>query len=245
MARGGAAFARAVNSAHAKRDADMIEIRDLEFVYPDSDFRLSIPDLSVTAGSTAAFIGPSGSGKTTLLNLIAGILLPGSGSVQTDGTIVTDLSDRDRRAFRVSHVGLVFQEFELLEYLTVLDNILLPYRINPALRLRPDVEQRAVSLAERVGIADKLGRLPRRLSQGERQRVAVCRAVLTDPPLLLTDEPTGNLDPLNREKVLDILFDYVHESSTTLVSVTHDQEILRRFGEVVDFRSFHAFAQSS
>ncbi len=222
----------------------MIGIRDLEFAYTDSDFRLRIAELSVAASTTTAFIGPSGSGKTTLLNLIAGILLPDSGMVETNGTVVTDLSERERRAFRVEGVGLVFQEFELLEYLTVLDNILLPYRINSTLRLEPAVRERAAALAERVGIADKLNRLPRRLSQGERQRVAVCRAVLTDPPLLLTDEPTGNLDPVNREKVLDILFDYVHESGTTLVSVTHDHEILERFSEVVDFRSFHAFGPS-
>ena len=178
-------------------------------------------------------------------SLIAGILLPDRGTVETNGAVVTGLSDRERRAFRVEGVGLVFQEFELLEYLTVLDNILLPYRINPVLRLEPDVRDRAAGLAERVGIADKLDRLPRRLSQGERQRAAVCRAVLTDPPLLLTDEPTGNLDPVNREKVLDILFDYVHESGTTLVSVTHDHEILERFEDVVDFRSFHAFGPSA
>jgi putative ABC transport system ATP-binding protein len=223
----------------------VIGIRDLEFAYTDSDFRLRIAELSVAPATTTAFIGPSGSGKTTLLNLIAGILLPDRGTVETNGTVVTELSDRERRAFRIEGVGLVFQEFELLEYLSVLDNILLPYRINPALRLEPDVRQRAADLAERVGIADKLGRLPRQLSQGERQRVAVCRAVLTDPPLLLTDEPTGNLDPVNREKVLDILFDYVHESGTTLVSVTHDHEILGRFETVVDFRSFHAFGPSA
>ncbi len=223
----------------------MIEIRDLEFAYADSDFRLRIAELSVAPATTTAFIGPSGSGKTTLLNLIAGILLPDRGTVETNGTVVTGLSDRERRAFRVEGVGLVFQEFELLEYLSVLDNILLPYRINPVLRLEPDVRDRAASLAERVGIVDKLDRLPRRLSQGERQRAAVCRAVLTDPPLLLTDEPTGNLDPVNREKVLDILFDYVHESGTTLVSVTHDHEILERFENVVDFRSFHAFGPSA
>lgn len=218
----------------------MIRIEELLFTYPDSDFRLSVAELCVRTGTTNAFVGASGSGKTTLLNLIAGILLPTSGRVETDGTVITGLSDRERRAFRVSRVGLVFQEFELLEYLTVLDNILLPYRINAALCLEEAVTRRAVSLAERVGIADKLGRYPKHLSQGERQRVAVCRAVLPDPPLLLTDEPTGNLDPVNREKVLDILFDYVHDSGTTLVSVTHDHEILARFENVVDFRTFHS-----
>ncbi len=218
----------------------MIRIQNLEFRYGDGpdDFRLEIPDLAVDAGTTTAFIGPSGSGKTTLLNLIAGIVLPARGRVETGGVEVSALADPQRRRFRVSSIGLVFQEFELLEYLTVLENILLPYRIHPALVLDAGVRERARALADRVGVGDKLTRYPRRLSQGERQRVAVCRAVLTGPPLLLTDEPTGNLDPANRERVLDILFDYVEESGTTLVSVTHDHEILARFQRVVDFREF-------
>lgn len=222
----------------------MIQIEALRFHYGDGDFRLRIPELAVDAGTTTAFIGPSGSGKTTLLNLIAGIISPETGRVETNGVEVSVMSDEERRRFRITTVGLVFQEFELLEYLTVLDNILLPYRIHPALTLDSSVRERARTLAERVGISDKLDRHPRRLSQGERQRVAVCRAVLTDPPLLLTDEPTGNLDPVNRERVLDILFDYVTDSGTTLVSVTHDHEILSRFGRVVDFRDFHAFGEA-
>jgi putative ABC transport system ATP-binding protein len=222
----------------------MIQIEALRFHYGEGDFALRIPELTVDAGTTTAFIGPSGSGKTTLLNLIAGIIRPETGRVETSGVEVSVMSDEERRRFRITTVGLVFQEFELLEYLTVLDNILLPYRIHSALTLDSNVRERAGTLAERVGISDKLDRHPRRLSQGERQRVAVCRAVLTDPPLLLTDEPTGNLDPVNRERVLDILFDYVTDSGTTLVSVTHDHEILSRFGRVVDFRDFHAFGEA-
>jgi len=222
----------------------MIRIDGLRFRYGEGDFQLRIPELIVESGTTTAFIGPSGSGKTTLLNLIAGIIRPETGRVETRNVEVSALPDSERRRFRVTTVGLVFQEFELLEYLSVLDNILLPYRIHAALNLDATVRERAGALAERVGISDKLDRPPRRLSQGERQRVAVCRAVLTDPPLLLTDEPTGNLDPLNRERVLDILFDYVRESGTTLVSVTHDHEILPRFGRVVDFRDFHSFGET-
>lgn len=222
----------------------MIRIEGLGFDYGEGEFQLSIPKLEVKSGSTTAFIGPSGSGKTTLLNLIAGIIRADSGRVETCGVEVSALSDEECRRFRITTVGLVFQEFELLEYLTVLDNILLPYRIHSALSLDSSVRQRAGALAERVGISDKLDRQPRRLSQGERQRVAVCRAVLTGPPLLLTDEPTGNLDPLNRERVLDILFDYVKESGTTLVSVTHDHGILPRFDRVVDFREFHSFGDA-
>jgi putative ABC transport system ATP-binding protein len=218
----------------------LIAIRDLRFAYEGTPFRLEVPVLDVAARSTTAFVGPSGSGKTTLLHLAAGILLPSEGRIAVDGTEITSLSERARRAFRVREVGLVFQEFELLEYLSILDNILLPFRAHPDLRLDASIVDRARGLADRVGIGDKLDRRPRHLSQGERQRTAVCRAVLTDPPLLLTDEPTGNLDPVNREKVLDILFDYVHEAGTTLVAVTHDAEILPRFGRVVDFRDFHA-----
>jgi putative ABC transport system ATP-binding protein len=109
----------------------VVSISELEFRYREGDFRLVIPELAVGRDTTAAFIGPSGSGKTTLLNLIAGIALPQAGRVVTEGVEVTALPDSERRGFRIARVGLVFQEFELLEYLSVLDNILLPYRINP------------------------------------------------------------------------------------------------------------------
>ena len=213
----------------------MIRIRDLDFRYGGGDFRLRIPELDVERGATAAFIGPSGSGKTTLLNLIAGIAVPAAGHVQTDGVEVASLSDEARRSFRITRVGLVFQEFELLEYLTVLDNILLPYRINATLRLGRETRERAADLAERLGIADKLGRHSRNLSQGERQRVAVCRAVLPEPALVLADEPTGNLDPANADRVREILFDYASRRQATLLAVTHDHRILERFGRVIDF----------
>jgi ABC-type lipoprotein export system ATPase subunit len=183
----------------------MIELENLEFRYGEGDFRLRIRELTVDRGSKVAVVGPSGSGKTTFLHLVAGISLPRAGRVTTGGIELTALDDAARRAFRIRHIGLVFQEFELLEYLNVLDNILLPYRIDPVLRLDLEVRERAVRLAERVGIADKLGRFAHRLSQGEKQRVAVCRALLVEPELLLADEPTGNLDPANKGRVLDIL----------------------------------------
>ncbi len=217
-----------------------VRITNLEFRYGEGDFRLRIPALEVPTGSTMAFIGPSGSGKTTLLHLIAGIEVPQAGRVETQGVDVGGLSDAARREFRIRQVGLVFQEFELLEYLSVLDNILLPYRINPALRLVPDVRCRAEVVADQVGIADKLGRFPSRLSQGERQRVAICRAILPEPPLLLADEPTGNLDPASKDRVLDYVSDYAHRSGATFITVTHDRELLGRFEKVVDFKQFHA-----
>jgi putative ABC transport system ATP-binding protein len=216
----------------------MIRISQLEFRYRVGDFALRVPELSVERGSTVAIIGPSGSGKTTLLHLMAGIAVPGSGRISIDGTGLSELGGTARRDFRIRTIGLVFQEFELLEYLTVLDNILLPYRISPALSLDRQVRQRAVTLAGRVGIGDKVGRLARRLSHGERQRAAICRAVLPAPKILLADEPTGNLDPSNKDRVLDIFFEYARETDTTLITVTHDRDLLDRFDRVVDFKVF-------
>ncbi len=218
----------------------MIAVENLAFSYGQNDFRLRVPELVIEQGAKVALVGPSGSGKTTLLNLMAGITLPLAGRVVTDEVEVSSLSDAARRDFRIRHIGLVFQEFELLDHLTVLDNILLAYRINAALQLDRLVRERAALLAREVGIGDKLCRYVRRLSQGERQRVAVCRALLPEPPLLLCDEPTGNLDPANKQHVLDILVAYVERTGATMVAVTHDHEILPRFDTVVDFRQFHA-----
>jgi ABC-type lipoprotein export system ATPase subunit len=218
----------------------MIQVSGLEFRYKEGEFVLQVPELTVAQGDAAAVIGPSGSGKTTLLHLLAGIAIPQSGRVVTDGAELTAMDDAGRRDFRVQHIGLVFQEFELLEHLNVLDNILLPYRINHRLPLETSVRERAIELAHRVGIGDQLGRLVNRLSQGERQRAAVCRALVTEPALLLADEPTGNLDPGNKDRVLDILFDYAARTGATLVTVTHDHDLLDRFARVIDFRQFHA-----
>ncbi len=217
----------------------MIHITNLEFQYHQSEFRLRVPEMSVPAGASVAVVGPSGSGKTTLLNLVAGILATSAGRVMTNSVDLGALSKTARRDFRIRHVGLVFQEFELLEHLNVLDNILLPCRITPAVQLRSEHRDRAAHLARDLGIDDKLNRYVRKLSQGERQRVALCRALLLEPPLLLCDEPTGNLDPTSKEHVLDILFAYVRRNGTTLLTVTHDHALLPRFDETIDFQQFH------
>ena len=220
----------------------MIQISNMKFSYPSGGFHLEVEKLQVKAGESVAVIGASGIGKTTLLNLISGVIVPDDGEVVTNDFKVSHLDDVKRRNFRVQHIGMIFQEFELLEYLNVLDNILLPYRISPALKLESSNLKQAEALANMVGIADKLKRPIRRLSQGERQRVAICRALVTKAPLLLADEPTGNLDPDNTSRVLDLLFDYVKESGTTLVSVTHEREHLDRFDRVVDFAQFRKAA---
>jgi putative ABC transport system ATP-binding protein len=218
----------------------MIEISALRFSYPSGNFRLGIPAFSVSRAEKVAVIGPSGSGKTTLLNLISGIIAPVQGDIVVDTVKVSSLSDARRRDFRIAEIGFVFQNFELLDYLNILDNILHPYRITKALRLTKDIRMRAEKLAEMMGIADMLQRYPGGLSQGELQRAAICRALLPRPKLILADEATGNLDPDNKTRILDLLFQAVDEDKTTLLAVTHDHELLARFDRVVDFRDFRA-----
>jgi putative ABC transport system ATP-binding protein len=217
----------------------MIRISELRFRYPEGEFALHVPELAIAQGERVAIIGPSGCGKTTLLHLIAGIRTPQAGRVSTNDVDLTDLDDSQRRDFRIRNIGLVFQEFELLEYLDVLDNILLPYRINSSLSLTKEVRERARELAGQMGIADKLDRYANLLSQGERQRVAVCRALLAEPDLLLADEPTGNLDPTNKDRVLELFLESAAASGATLVTVTHDHDLLPRFERIIDFKEFY------
>ena len=203
-------------------------------------FRLAIDHLELHRGEAVACIGPSGSGKTTLVHLCAGILTPSSGEVWLAGDRIDALSDRDRRMRRAEDVGLVFQEFELLDYLSARDNVLLPYRLVGA--RKPHLaagRERADELANRLGIADLLGRGPRRLSQGERQRVAIARALVTEPALVLCDEPTGNLDPASATTVLDILIGEAQTRNAALLMVTHDHTLLDRFDRVIDVRELH------
>jgi len=218
----------------------MISIESLHFAYPQHGFKLQIPAFSVPPGQKLAVIGPSGSGKTTLLNLIAGIYTPDSGTIEVADTGVHELDDAARRDFRITRIGFIFQDFELLDYLTVLDNILHPYRITGALQLTPEVRQRARELAKQMGLGDKLQRGAGKLSQGEKQRAAICRALLPQPALILADEATGNLDPENKTHILDLLFAAVDQRRATLLAVTHDHELLPRFDRVVDFREFRA-----
>jgi len=216
----------------------MIKLSDINFSYPSGEFRLYIDELSVQAGQKVAVIGPSGSGKTTLLNLVAGILAIEKGTVLVDNTEISSQNDKSRRDFRITNIGFIFQDFGLLDYLNIQDNILHPYRITDALKITGDVQNRAKMLAEQMGILDKVDRHPSDLSHGERQRVAICRALLPKPRLILADEATGNLDPKNKVRILKLLFGSVEKQDATLLAVTHDQELLPYFDRVVDFQDF-------
>jgi len=228
----------------AEKAEPVVRIDGLQFRYGDGEFELTVPELEVARGEHVGVVGPSGSGKTTLLHLIAGIETPQRGHVWTAGTAVSELDDAARRSFRIQRLGLVFQEFELIDHLSVLDNVLLPYRIHPALRLDDAARARAEEIASDLGIGNRLGRRATRLSQGERQRVAVCRALVAEPELLLADEPTGNLDPGNKERVVDLLLQSAEARGATLVVVTHDHDILPRFARTVDFAAFQSSDRS-
>lgn len=220
----------------------MISLKNISFKYPNSDFHLELDELSFQSGSTTAMIGPSGFGKTTLLNLISGIYIPQKGYVVVNGKTVNYLNDADRRTFRLINIGFVFQDFKLLEYLKVMDNILLPFRINKALTFKSETRKRAYEIASMLNIADKLMKYPGKLSQGERQRVAICRALLNDPTIILADEPTGNLDPENKLMIIDLIFDYVKDKGSTLITVTHDHELLKGFDRIVDFKELYTIS---
>ena len=205
----------------------MIRIEHLKFAYPRGDFALSVPELHVDAGETVAIVGPSGSGKSTLLNLIAGVLRQGAGRIEVDETEVSALSDRHGRAFRARTIGFVFQDFGLLDYISARDNILHPYRICAPLRLTTEVRARVEALAARLGVSQYLLRRPEALSQGERQRVAICRALLPSPPVILADEATGNLDPALSAEIMQ-LFEQFNQVGVTVLVASHDLALISR-----------------
>ena len=221
--------------------APIVSLSQVDFTYAPGAFALSIDELEIAAGERVACIGPSGTGKTTLIHLIAGIEVPARGSVMLDGKRVSALSDGDRRALRIDTIGMMFQRFELLEYLGGLDNILLPFRISAHLTLDAEARAYAVELAAAMGIEHCLARRPQRMSQGERQRVALCRALVTRPKLVICDEPTGNLDPDTAALALDLLFEQVRVRGATLLVVTHDHGVLSRFGRIIDMRELGAW----
>jgi putative ABC transport system ATP-binding protein len=211
-----------------------IEIRDLTFSYEARGFELNIPHLSIPEGKHVAIVGPSGCGKTTLAYLISGIHVPSGGNVDIGRNSITSMTDGERRDFRISNIGFIFQEFELLEYLRVEENIILPYLVNASLGLDKAVHERARSLAESVGLGDKLHRYPGELSQGEKQRLAICRALITDPCIIMADEPTGNLDAGNTDAIMELILNQARRRNATFVMITHEHNLLDRFDHVVD-----------
>jgi putative ABC transport system ATP-binding protein len=206
----------------------LVELRAVSKVYREGDRErvvLRDVDLAVVRGEFVALVGRSGSGKSTLLNLISGIDAPDSGEVAIGGTVITALRERERTLFRRRHIGLVFQFFNLVATLTVAENLRLPLELVG--RAGADARERVDQLLREVGLADRAGTFPDRLSGGEQQRVAVVRALAHDPDLILADEPTGNLDTDSAEQVLALLARMSREGKKTVIAVTHSAEVAR------------------
>jgi putative ABC transport system ATP-binding protein len=187
--------------------------------------------LSIASGETVALLGRSGSGKSTLLNLLSGIDTPDEGEVMISGRSIHSLSEHDRTMFRRKSIGFIFQFFNLLPTLTVEENILLPLELNGI--LTANEREGAHELLERVGLLDRATSFPDRLSGGEQQRVAVVRALVHKPLLLLADEPTGNLDTETGARVLALILELVHERKTTLLMATHSADAARQLARVI------------
>ncbi|XOV86771.1 MAG: ABC transporter ATP-binding protein [Pseudomonadota bacterium] len=208
----------------------MISIRNLTMTYaledPEADGVqvLKSLDLEIGAGASAAIVGPSGSGKTTLLLLLAGLEQPTDGHIELAGVNLSGLSADQLADLRRDRLGIVFQSFHLIPSLTALGNVSLPLEIAG----QQDARMRAESMLERVGLAHRLNHYPTQLSGGEQQRVAIARALVHEPALLLADEPTGNLDKRTGAKVRDLLFRLHEDMGSTLVMVTHDDDMAAR-----------------
>lgn len=213
----------------------MIEISGLRMQLTSGGRAVTILDgidLSVPAKQFLSVVGPSGSGKSTLLGLIAGLDRPTEGSIRVAGVSLSELSEDDLARLRREKIGMIFQSFHLIPTLTALENVQVPLE----LRGDPEPEREGLRLLDAVGLADRKGHYPVQLSGGEQQRVAVARAYAARPALLLADEPTGNLDSANGERVVDLLFQLHRDRGTTLILVTHDASLAARAERTVSLR---------
>jgi putative ABC transport system ATP-binding protein len=226
-------------------ETPLVELRALTKSFPEgAGERVVFRNLSagIRRGETVALLGRSGSGKSTLLNLIGGIDLPTAGEVVLDGTNLTGLSEQRRTMFRRRHIGIVFQSFNLIPTLTVMENLLLPLELNG--RSGGLAHPVARHLLGMVGLADRAGAYPDRLSGGEQQRVAVARAVVHDPILLLADEPTGSLDAETGMRVLELMAGLARNDGRTMVVVTHSDSVARAADRVLAIRDGRLVVES-
>ena len=205
----------------------MIEVRGVKKWIQNGSRRVEILkgiDISIPSGQFVAIVGASGSGKSTLLGLLAGLDTPSEGEIWLDGTPIHNLEEEALAKVRGQKLGFVFQSYQLIPTLTALENVMLPFELN----LPGSGIERARRLLEQVGLEDRVDHYPVQLSGGEQQRVALARAFVVEPPIVMADEPTGNLDSTNGKLVLDLLLERNRAAGTTLVLVTHDPEVASR-----------------
>ncbi|MGB2075320.1 MAG: ABC transporter ATP-binding protein [Henriciella sp.] len=216
-----------------------IEISDLEYAWPNQGPLLQLKSFTVAAGESLCLLGPSGTGKSTLLSLIAGVLEPQKGHLKVCGSALEALSSHQRDQLRADHIGIIFQMFNLVPYLSVLQNVLLPCRFSPRRRNRFESPESMVEDAKRLlcqlglDAPDLLSRPVRDLSVGQQQRVAAARAMIGAPELIIADEPTSALDRDNRNRFVRLLQDEAKASGATLLFVTHDQGLASQFDSTV------------
>jgi ABC-type lipoprotein export system ATPase subunit len=203
------------------------------FQYPDSSFQLEIPEFELPNGQSLGIVGPSGCGKTTFLNLLSGLLQPQKGAIEVEGQDLSDLSGGALRRWRSREVGFIFQDFRLFEYLNLYENLRIPLVLSG--RTASISETRIEELASEVGIGELLSKKPNSVSQGEKQRAGIVRALVHGPSLVIADEPTGNLDPENKRRSMQLLIDITRSAGAILVVVTHDHSLLPLFDRAVEF----------
>jgi putative ABC transport system ATP-binding protein len=200
---------------------DIIRLKEIYKIYNENTHALDGLNFSMNKGDWTTITGPSGSGKTTLLNIIGCLDSPTKGSVFINGTKITRLNQKELTCFRREHIGLIFQQYHLVPYLTALENVMMAQYYHSVVD-----ETQAIDVLKRVGLSHRLTHIPAHLSGGEQQRVCIARALINEPEILLADEPTGNLDQKNGEVVLKLIKD-LHKEGHTIILITHNPEIAK------------------
>ena len=218
-------------------DDSIVKIESLRFQWSkNNNFKIFVPKLEVGRGKKVLFLGESGSGKTTLLSLICGFLEPLSGSISINDKIISDLTSTNKDAYRSDNIGIIFQQFNLLPYANVIDNIILPLYFSK--QRSKKVENKinaAMNLCDQLRLPESiLNQKASNLSVGQQQRVAVARALIGSPSIIVADEPTSSLDTEAQELFLDLMFDQISKNSSTLLMVSHDKSLKNYFDQVID-----------
>ena len=210
----------------------ILHLQNVSKTYQSAGRTLTVLDninFSVEAGTTMSIVGPSGSGKTTLLGLCAGLDRSSTGSIKLNNIKLEELSEDQRAEVRNEHVGFIFQNFQLMPTLTALENVMVPLELRGVKKIKPV----AMDLLDKVGLADRSHHYPAQLSGGEQQRISLARAFINKPRILFADEPTGSLDAETSEKVIDLIFGLNKEAGTTLILVTHDNDLAAKTQRII------------
>ena len=218
-------------------DDSIVKIETLRFQWSkNNNFKIFVPKLEVGRGKKVLFLGESGSGKTTLLSLICGFLEPLSGSISINDKLISDLTSTNKDAYRSDNIGIIFQQFNLLPYANVIDNIILPLYFSK--QRSKKVENKinaAMNLCDQLRLPESiLNQKASNLSVGQQQRVAVARALIGSPSIIVADEPTSSLDTEAQELFLDLMFDQISKNSSTLLMVSHDKSLTNYFDQIID-----------